>query len=69
MPETVPERLYRPDVSITAWRRLCEQARGLVPVADPNHNAAPSGDDQLATADALPSGEVAGGQPVGGGTR
>jgi phenylpropionate dioxygenase-like ring-hydroxylating dioxygenase large terminal subunit len=21
-----PERLYRPDVSITAWRRLCEQA-------------------------------------------
>ncbi len=27
MPETAPERLYRPDVSITAWRKLCEQAR------------------------------------------
>lgn len=23
-----PERLYRPDLSIIAWRRLCEQARG-----------------------------------------
>jgi hypothetical protein len=23
-----PERLYRPDVSIIAWRRLCETARG-----------------------------------------
>ncbi len=29
MPETAPQRLYRPDVSITAWRRLCERARGL----------------------------------------
>ena len=28
MPETSPERLFRPDVSITAWRRLCEHARG-----------------------------------------
>lgn len=28
MPETSPERLFRPDVSITAWRRLCEYARG-----------------------------------------
>jgi hypothetical protein len=28
MPETAPERLYRPDVSITAWRKLCEHARG-----------------------------------------
>jgi len=28
MPETGPERLFRPDASITAWRRLCEQARG-----------------------------------------
>lgn len=28
MPETVPERLFRPDSSITAWRRLCERARG-----------------------------------------
>jgi phenylpropionate dioxygenase-like ring-hydroxylating dioxygenase large terminal subunit len=24
-----PERLYRPDVSIIAWRKLCETARGL----------------------------------------
>ena len=22
------ERLYRPDASITAWRKLCERARG-----------------------------------------
>jgi hypothetical protein len=28
MPESGPERLYRPDASITGWRRLCEQARG-----------------------------------------
>ncbi|HEY7061823.1 MAG TPA: Rieske 2Fe-2S domain-containing protein [Chloroflexota bacterium] len=29
--EIPPERLYRPDVSITAWRKLCqEQARGEV---------------------------------------
>jgi phenylpropionate dioxygenase-like ring-hydroxylating dioxygenase large terminal subunit len=28
MPETMPERLFRPDVSITAWRKLCEHARG-----------------------------------------
>lgn len=27
MPETPPERLYRPDISITAWRKLCEHAR------------------------------------------
>jgi hypothetical protein len=24
-----PERLYRPDVSIIAWRKLCESARGV----------------------------------------
>ena len=23
-----PERLFRPDLSILAWRRYCEQARG-----------------------------------------
>jgi len=29
-----PERLYRPDVSITAWRKWCqEQARGATPTA------------------------------------
>jgi phenylpropionate dioxygenase-like ring-hydroxylating dioxygenase large terminal subunit len=31
MPETSPERLFRPDASITAWRRLCEHARGEEP--------------------------------------
>jgi hypothetical protein len=31
MPDTGPERLYRPDASITAWRRLCEEARGEAP--------------------------------------
>ncbi len=35
MPETPPERLYRPDVSITAWRKLCEHARGAAPEAPP----------------------------------
>ncbi|HEY7067723.1 MAG TPA: Rieske 2Fe-2S domain-containing protein [Chloroflexota bacterium] len=35
MPETAPERLYRPDVSITAWRKLCEHARGEPPEAAP----------------------------------
>jgi phenylpropionate dioxygenase-like ring-hydroxylating dioxygenase large terminal subunit len=38
MPMTGPERLYRPDASITAWRRLCEHPRGAAPpdeVADP----------------------------------
>jgi hypothetical protein len=28
MPDTSPERLYRPDASITAWRKLCEHSRG-----------------------------------------
>ena len=28
MPESGPERLYRPDASITGWRKLCESARG-----------------------------------------
>ena len=27
--EAPPERLYRPDVSIIAWRKLCEQPRGV----------------------------------------
>lgn len=35
MPETAPERLFRPDVSITAWRRLCEHARGEAPAEAP----------------------------------
>jgi nitrite reductase/ring-hydroxylating ferredoxin subunit len=28
MPDTPPDRLYRPDASIIAWRKLCETARG-----------------------------------------
>jgi phenylpropionate dioxygenase-like ring-hydroxylating dioxygenase large terminal subunit len=35
MPESAPERLFRPDVSITAWRRLCEHARGEAPEEAP----------------------------------
>jgi hypothetical protein len=32
--QTPPERLYRPDVSITAWRRWCQdQARDAAPPA------------------------------------
>jgi hypothetical protein len=34
-PDSAPERLYRPDASITAWRKLCEQARGEPPPAMP----------------------------------
>jgi hypothetical protein len=45
MPETPPERLYRPDVSITAWRKLCEHARGEAPAGAPL-------DEELATLDA-----------------
>jgi hypothetical protein len=26
-----PERLYRPDVSIIAWRKMCEHPRGTEP--------------------------------------
>jgi hypothetical protein len=35
MPESPPERLFRPDVSITAWRKLCEHARGEAPTDAP----------------------------------
>jgi nitrite reductase/ring-hydroxylating ferredoxin subunit len=57
MPDTPPERFFRPDASITAWRRLCEHARGdEVPVADlQSHPAAPGGDsttEQHGVADA-----------------
>ncbi len=38
-----PERLYRPDASITAWRRLCEeQARGAPLPACPDNAPAPT---------------------------
>jgi phenylpropionate dioxygenase-like ring-hydroxylating dioxygenase large terminal subunit len=43
MPMTAPERLYRPDASITAWRRLCEHARGEGTAdAAPEPEAAPA---------------------------
>lgn len=32
--EAPPERLYRPDISITEWRRLCEQESRNVPTPD-----------------------------------
>jgi hypothetical protein len=39
--EIPPERLYRPDVSITAWRKLCEQARDFTPLpASPDERSA-----------------------------
>jgi nitrite reductase/ring-hydroxylating ferredoxin subunit len=44
-PESAPERLYRPDVSVTAWRKLCEGARGEAP---PAPLAAPGGELQAA---------------------
>ena len=28
-PDRPPSLLYRPDVAIMSWRKLCEQARGL----------------------------------------
>jgi hypothetical protein len=30
-----PERLYRPDVSIIAWRKMCEHPRGTVAESEP----------------------------------
>lgn len=40
-----PERLYRPDISLIAWRRLCERGDGRVPTD------AASGDDAELTAE------------------
>ncbi len=35
MPDTHPERFYRPDISITTWRRFCEEtARDFIDAAD-----------------------------------
>ena len=53
MPENAPERLFRPDVSITAWRRLCEHARGEAPAAAPlaEQLAAASAEVEQAAAD------------------
>jgi phenylpropionate dioxygenase-like ring-hydroxylating dioxygenase large terminal subunit len=42
-----PERLFRPDASITAWRRMCEHARGEGPAAD-GREAATEGEGQSA---------------------
>ena len=39
---TPPEQLYRPDVSITAWRKYCqESARGAASVPDAGLDGAP----------------------------
>jgi hypothetical protein len=46
MPETGPERLFRPDASITAWRRLCEHARGVPP---PDSGTSAAGPDTAAS--------------------
>jgi len=62
MPETPPERLYRPDVSITAWRKLCEHARGLEAPAVPFSEELEHLEGQPAEA-AQPAGATAG-QPV-----
>ena len=32
-----PERLYRPDVSIIAWRKMCERPRGVEPDLRESH--------------------------------
>ena len=37
MPETEPAPLYRPDASIAAWRRLCEDARGVASLRTAAH--------------------------------
>ena len=51
-----PERLYRPDVSIISWRRLCERARrGTGPVYE-----TPVEIDGLLTDDVVPMHETAG---------
>jgi len=34
MPWTGPEKLFRPDASIIAWRQLCEGARGGEPAEE-----------------------------------
>jgi len=46
-PESAPERLYRPDASVLAWRKLCEHARGAPPpsvelAVEPAPDAAPA---------------------------
>ncbi|HLH25737.1 MAG TPA: Rieske 2Fe-2S domain-containing protein [Chloroflexota bacterium] len=53
MPESAPERLYRPDVSITAWRKLCEQARGEPPAAAPLES--PQGERETTGPAAVPT--------------
>jgi hypothetical protein len=50
-----PERLYRPDVSITAWRKWCqEQARGATSsaAADPTEDWATAAAAEYLTAEA-----------------
>ena len=49
MPETAPERLFRPDASITAWRRLCEHARGAASAS--GEPLLPAQDDRVGVAE------------------
>jgi hypothetical protein len=55
MPESGPERLFRPDASITAWRRLFDQARGASPpgngTGDEGLDTATGAADDLVTAE------------------
>jgi phenylpropionate dioxygenase-like ring-hydroxylating dioxygenase large terminal subunit len=53
MPETAPERLFRPDASITAWRRLCEHARGEAP-PDASLEQQLADDSELAASQRVP---------------
>ncbi len=43
-----PERLFRPDVSITSWRKLCESDRGIE-VPDPREDLASGSSPALAS--------------------
>ena len=40
LPEGFPERLFRPDASITSWRRLFDHIRGEEPAPAPELAAA-----------------------------
>jgi hypothetical protein len=65
MPETPPERLYRPDVSITAWRKLCEHARGKEPPAEPLSDELARLEKQSTEPEAGAGGAVSAANPVG----
>jgi hypothetical protein len=66
MPETPPERLYRPDVSITAWRKFCEHARGEEPPALPFGEELAGLEEQPAEQEAQRGGAASAASPAGG---